>query len=80
MTSISLRMQWPLTSQYHGSFSQREILFFFVMDQTPRPRMPIFYNLPSVGCFQARRAGLDGNRDQARGPLGRPEDSDPCRE
>jgi hypothetical protein len=24
MTGISLNMQWPLTSQWHGSFSQRE--------------------------------------------------------
>jgi hypothetical protein len=23
MTGISLKMQWPLTSQSHGSFSQR---------------------------------------------------------
>jgi hypothetical protein len=35
MTGNSLHMQWPLTSQLHGSFSQRE--HFFVMDQTPRP-------------------------------------------
>jgi hypothetical protein len=37
MTSISLLMQWPLTSQSHGSVSQREQLDFFVMDQTPCP-------------------------------------------
>jgi hypothetical protein len=30
-------MQWPLISQLHGSVSQREQLFFFVTDQTPRP-------------------------------------------
>jgi hypothetical protein len=35
MTGISLLMQWPLTSQLHGSVSQREQLFFFT-DQTPR--------------------------------------------
>jgi hypothetical protein len=29
-------MQWPLPFQSHGSFSQREQLFF-VTDQTPRP-------------------------------------------
>jgi hypothetical protein len=28
MTSISLHMQWPLTSQLHGSVSLREQLFF----------------------------------------------------
>jgi hypothetical protein len=28
-------MQWPLTSQSHGSVSQRE-QFFFVTDLTPR--------------------------------------------
>jgi hypothetical protein len=28
MTGISLHMQWLLTSQSHGSFSQREQLFF----------------------------------------------------
>jgi hypothetical protein len=28
MTGISLHMQWPLTSQLHGSVSQREQLFF----------------------------------------------------
>jgi hypothetical protein len=37
MTGISLHMQWPLTSQSHGNFSQRKQLFF-VTDQTPRPR------------------------------------------
>jgi hypothetical protein len=36
MTVISLHMQWPLTSQWHGSVSQRE-QFVFVTDQTPRP-------------------------------------------
>jgi hypothetical protein len=29
MTGISLHMQWPLTSQFHGSVSQREQLFVF---------------------------------------------------
>jgi hypothetical protein len=38
MTGISLHMQWPLTSQSHGSVSQREQLDFFVMDQTPCPK------------------------------------------
>jgi hypothetical protein len=38
MTVISLHMQWPLTSQLHGSFSQREQLVF-VTDQTPRPSL-----------------------------------------
>jgi hypothetical protein len=28
MTGISLHMQWPLTSQLHGSVSEREQLFF----------------------------------------------------
>jgi hypothetical protein len=28
MTGISLHMQWPLTSQLHGSVSQREQLCF----------------------------------------------------
>jgi hypothetical protein len=37
MSGISLHMQWPLTSQLHGSVSQREQLFFFVTDQTPSP-------------------------------------------
>jgi hypothetical protein len=31
MTGISLRMQWPLPSQSHGSFSQWEQLFFCYM-------------------------------------------------
>jgi hypothetical protein len=30
MTGISLHMQWPLTSQLHGSVSQREELFFLL--------------------------------------------------
>jgi hypothetical protein len=37
MTDISLHMQWPLTSQLHGTFSQREqdfSLFFFKKLQT----------------------------------------------
>jgi hypothetical protein len=37
MTGISLHIQWPLTSQLHGSISQREQLFFFVTDLTPSP-------------------------------------------
>jgi hypothetical protein len=37
MSGISLHMQWPLTSQLHGSVSQREQLVFFVTDQNPRP-------------------------------------------
>jgi hypothetical protein len=38
MTGISLHMQWPLTSQLHGSVSQREqLVVFFITDQTPRP-------------------------------------------
>jgi hypothetical protein len=36
MTGISLHMQWPLTSQLHGSFLKENNLFF-VMNQTPRP-------------------------------------------
>jgi hypothetical protein len=36
MTGNSLHMQWPLTSQSHGSVSQRQQLFFG-MDQTPCP-------------------------------------------
>jgi hypothetical protein len=36
MTGNSLHMQWPLTSQSHGSVSQMNN-WFFVMDQTPRP-------------------------------------------
>jgi hypothetical protein len=30
MTGISLHMQWPLTSQLHGSVSQRETLVFLL--------------------------------------------------
>jgi hypothetical protein len=30
MTGISLHMQWPLTSQLHGSVSQREQLVFLL--------------------------------------------------
>jgi hypothetical protein len=42
-----LHVQWPLTSKLHGSFPQREQLFFFVTDQTPRLtacsfKMPLF--------------------------------------
>jgi hypothetical protein len=36
MTGTSLHMQWPLTSQSHGSFL-KENNWFLVMDQTPRP-------------------------------------------
>jgi hypothetical protein len=35
MTGISLHLQWPLTPQSHGSFTQREPLFF-VRDRTQR--------------------------------------------
>jgi hypothetical protein len=30
MTGNSLHMQWTLTSQWHGSVSQREQLFFLL--------------------------------------------------
>jgi hypothetical protein len=30
MTGISLHLQWPLTSQSHGSLSQRQQLFFLL--------------------------------------------------
>jgi hypothetical protein len=51
MTSISLHMQWPLTSQFSftGQFSQREQLFFFVTDQTPRPHL-FFQASEKEGC------------------------------
>jgi hypothetical protein len=36
MTGISLHMQWPLTSQSHGSFSQREqLVFCYSSNSTP---------------------------------------------
>jgi hypothetical protein len=34
MTGISLQMQWPLTSQFHGIFLKES---FFVTHLTPRP-------------------------------------------
>jgi hypothetical protein len=37
MTGISLHMQWLLTSQSHGNVFQREQMFFFVTNLTPRP-------------------------------------------
>jgi hypothetical protein len=42
VTGNSLHMQWPLTSQSHGSVSPREQLFFFVTDQTPRSYFILF--------------------------------------
>jgi hypothetical protein len=37
MTGISLNMQWPLTTQSHGSVSQREQLAFcYRSNPTPR--------------------------------------------
>jgi hypothetical protein len=45
MTGISLHMQWPLTSQSHGTFLKEH--FFFVTDQTPRPLC--FFYLRFVG-------------------------------
>jgi homoserine kinase len=38
MTGISLHMQWPLTSQLHGSVSQREQLFFFCYGSNSAPK------------------------------------------
>jgi hypothetical protein len=36
MTDISLHMQWPLTSQPHGSVSQREqLVFHYGSNSTP---------------------------------------------
>jgi hypothetical protein len=42
MISISLHMQWPLTSQLHGSFLKENNCFFFITDQTPRPQKVFF--------------------------------------
>jgi hypothetical protein len=37
MTGISLHMQWPLTSQLHGSFSQNEqLVFCYGSNSTPK--------------------------------------------
>jgi hypothetical protein len=47
----SLNLQWPLTSQLHGSVSQRKQLVFFVTDQTPRPNTLLFivqFQVPSL--------------------------------
>jgi hypothetical protein len=61
MTGISLHMHWPLTSQLHGSVSQREQLFFSVTDQTPRPTpskksllVPTHVYLPMYNKIQQR--------------------------
>jgi hypothetical protein len=43
MTGISLHMQWPLTSQSHGSVSQREQLFFCYESNTRQ-----VFNTPKV--------------------------------
>jgi hypothetical protein len=38
MTGFSLHMQWPLTSQSHGSVSQREqSVFHYGLNSTPLP-------------------------------------------
>jgi hypothetical protein len=44
MTGISLHMQWPLTSQSHGSFSQREQLAFCYRSNST-PYRTIVYNV-----------------------------------
>jgi hypothetical protein len=36
MLGISFQMQWPLTSQFHGSFL-KENKWYFIMNQTARP-------------------------------------------
>jgi hypothetical protein len=62
MTSISLRMQWPLTSQLHGSVSQREQLVFCYGSnstplsdkESPRPALTLVHGMENcVGLNKA---------------------------
>jgi hypothetical protein len=60
-------MQWPLTSQLHGSVSQREQLVFFVTDQTPRPydnNIFLFYFSDCTHIRHASKLGNVGNKKE----------------
>jgi hypothetical protein len=47
MTNISLHMQWPLTSQSHGSVSQREqLVFSYGSNSTPKFSLYVFFAQP----------------------------------
>jgi hypothetical protein len=57
MTGISWHMQWPLTSQSHGSVSQREQLFFcYGSNSTPLKSLftyvgPVCVSLGRIDLF-----------------------------
>jgi hypothetical protein len=61
MTCISLHMQWPLTSQWHGSFSQIEqLVFHYGSNSMPNPY--IFIDLSVyVICFRSQMMFFCGN-------------------
>jgi hypothetical protein len=51
MTSISLHMQWPLTSQSHGSVSQREQREFFLLRIKLHALIQLGVTPPSFKCY-----------------------------
>jgi hypothetical protein len=53
MTGNSLHMQWPLTSQLHGSVSQREQLVF-CCGSNSTPSKDVIFTCYS-GCYMAFR-------------------------
>jgi hypothetical protein len=55
MTGISLRMQWPLTSQLHGSVSQREQLVFLLRIKLQARIGSCFVRFPTYVCLGHKR-------------------------
>jgi hypothetical protein len=53
MTGISWHMQWPLTSQSHGSILKANN-YFFIRDQTPRPEIENIFAFEIAFCMQAQ--------------------------
>jgi hypothetical protein len=58
MTGISLHMQWPLTSQSHGSVSQREQLVFCYGSNSTPSQQTSFNILPRRGTKECGIGGI----------------------
>jgi hypothetical protein len=62
MTSSSLHVQWPLTSQSHGSFLIENT--FFTTDQTPCPQFFLFENLATL--LSCKKIDYESMRGKSR--------------
>jgi hypothetical protein len=68
MTGISLHMQWPQTSQSHGSFLKDTICFFFHSDQTPSQYFSSFVSAKEQTADVDEWSRISGSAPAAEAP------------